>query len=185
MSNLYSINADSFSSGQIGSKLWLCEELEKLNWKSSLTWIYGGWYAITALLLLSRRNFEVSKIVSFDIDPECEPIADMINENWVWQEWKFKAQTADCSTLIPSKADLIINTSTEHFDSMDWFNNIPKGTRVILQGNNMSHDDHVVHSDTIDSFVKQYPLDNYSFIGTKEFVYPTWSFSRFMVIGIK
>jgi hypothetical protein len=79
-------NKDAFSSGQIGSKIWLCEKLEKLNWSSDLTYIYGGWYGITAFLLLSRGKFNVSKIRSLDIDPSCEPIADMINENWVWQE---------------------------------------------------------------------------------------------------
>ena len=81
---------DAFSSGQVGSKLWLCKQLEQTGWTSNLTYIYGGWYGITAFLLLSRNNFKVDQIQSFDIDPSCEPIADMINENWVWQDWKFK-----------------------------------------------------------------------------------------------
>lgn len=185
MKKLYSIDVDSFSNGQIDSKLWLCEELEKLNWSSSRTWIYGGWYSITAFLLLSRGKFNVKNIESFDIDPSCKPIADMINNNWVIKQCKFKSHTADCSVIIPDRVDLIINTSTEHFDSLDWFNNIPDGTRVVLQGNNMAHDDHVVHSDSLDSFKNLYPLRDYSFAGSKEFVYPSWGFSRFMIIGTK
>jgi hypothetical protein len=179
------INKDAFSSGQMGSKLWLCQELEQLKWSSKLTWIYGGWYGVTALLLLSREKFKVTRIESYDIDPECQYIADMINENWVCDNWKFKAHTEDCSALIANDPDLIINTSTEHFDSMDWFNNIPSGKKVILQGNNMPHDDHVVHSETLESFINHYPLAEYSYQGTKEFVYPTWEFSRYMLIGIK
>ena len=27
------VNKDAFSSGQVGSKIWLCEELEKTNYK--------------------------------------------------------------------------------------------------------------------------------------------------------
>ena len=73
------INKDIFSSGQVGSKIWLCEELEKLGWTSNLTYIYGGWCGVLGFLLLSRGNFQVNQIQSFDIDPTCEPIADMIN----------------------------------------------------------------------------------------------------------
>lgn len=179
------IDKDAFSSGQIGSKIWLCEELERLEWQSNMTYIYGGWYGITAFLLLSRGRFQVNKIRSLDLDPTCESIADMINENWVWQDWKFKAFTQDCNNYQGQYGDLIINTSTEHFESMDWFDSIPKGTRVILQGNNMLHDDHIVHSDTLDDFVTQYSLSDIVYTGQKEFVYPNWKFTRYMLIGVK
>lgn len=179
------VDKDAFSSGQIGSKIWLCEELEKTGWRSNLTHIYAGWHGITAFLLLSRNKFMVNRIESYDLDPSCEPIADMINENWVWQNWKFKAHTADCNTLNSSRADLIINTSTEHFDSLLWFNYIPPGTNVVLQGNNMPHKDHVIHSESLDDFVKEYPLSNIVYKGEKEFVYPDWSFKRYMIIGVK
>ena len=179
------IDKDAFSSGQIGSKMWLCEELEKLQWQSSLTYIYGGWYGITAFLLLSRGKFNVNKIRSLDLDPSCQPVADMINELWVWQDWKFKAFTQDCNNYEGQFGDLIINTSTEHFESMEWFNRIPKGTRVVLQGNNMPHNDHYNTTNSIEQFKKAYPLMEYAFEGSKEFVYPDWSFTRFMVIGTK
>lgn len=60
-------NKDSFSNGQIDSKLWMCRELEKLNWTSNLTHVYGGWYGVLSFLLLSRENFSVEKIESYDI----------------------------------------------------------------------------------------------------------------------
>jgi hypothetical protein len=179
------IDKDAFSSGQIGSKIWLCEELEKLNWYSSMTYIYGGWHGLTAFLLLSRGNFLVEKIRSLDIDPNCEAIADMINENWVWQGWKFKAFTQDCNLFNAPYGDLIINTSTEHFESNQWFDNIAPGTRVILQGNNMHHDEdtHIVNS--INEFADLYPLTTTLYQGSKDFVYPDWKFTRYMLIGIK
>ena len=180
------VNKDSFSNGQIASKIWLCQELEKLKWSSNLTWIYGGWYGITAFLLLSRENFLVKRIESYDSDPECEPIADLIHNNWVhFHPFKFKAYTKNCNALIPNQSDLIINTATEHFDSMEWFNNIPTGHRVILQGNNMTHDDHCVHSDSLLSFKNYYPLTEYYYIGNKDFEYNDWKFTRYMVMGTK
>ena len=179
------INKDAFSSGQVGSKIWLCEELEKLGWTSNLTYIYGGWYGILGFLLLSRGKFQVDKIRSLDIDPTCEPIADMINENYVWQDWKFKALTQDCNNYEGQFGDLIINTSTEHFETMDWYNRIIPNTRVIFQGNNMNHDDHTSNINSLDEFVSQYDLSSVDFTGELEFVYPDWSFTRYMIIGTK
>jgi hypothetical protein len=179
------INKDAFSSGQVSSKIWLCEQLEKLGWTSNLTHIYGGWYGITAFLLLSRGKFSVDNIRSLDIDPTCETIADMINENFVWQDWKFKAFTQDCNNFEGPFGDLVINTSTEHFTSNDWYNKLPKGTRVVLQGNNMNHDDHTSIINSLSEFVSQYDLSNTEYTGELDFVYPDWGFTRYMLIGTK
>lgn len=182
---IISLNRDSFSSGQISSKLWLCEKLEQTEWYSTLTHIYGGWYGMTGFLLLSRGNFKVQKIESYDIDPSCQDIADALNENWVWQNWKFKAFTRDCNQIDSKSADLIINTSTEHFESKEWFDRIPKGKRIVLQGNNMLHHDHHMNTNTLDEFKNLYPLSEFKFAGSLQFEYPTWGFARFMTIGIK
>jgi len=181
------VEADAFSSGQITSKLWLCEELEKIFDRIDQIWIYGGWYGTTAFLLRTRNNIKIGKIRSWDVDPECERIADMINENWVWQEWAFKAYTHDCNEIEPAIGcpDLIINTSTEHFNSREWWDNIPEGMTVVLQGNNMHHEDHCVYTGDLDEFIKLYPLSETYYKGQKDFKYETWGFSRFMLIGKK
>lgn len=179
------IDKDAFSSGQIGSKIWLCEELENIFDRIDNIWIYGGWYGLTAFLLFSRNNIFIKSIKNFDIDPLCQPIADMINENWVWKDWQFKSIIQDCNLLKPNNIDLIINTSTEHFESLDWWNNIPKGITVALQGNNMVHDDHVINFTDLTHFLDTFKLSKIFYKGQKEFRYPTWNFTRFMVIGVK
>ena len=178
-------NKDSFSNGQIDSKLWMCREFENLDWVSNLTHIYGGWYGLNAFLLLSREKFKTNRIESFDIDPNCEPIADMINENWVIKGWQFKAFTLDCNGYVRGGADLVINTSTEHFTTKDWFNNIRPGTRVVLQGSNMKRDDIFVKSNSLDEFLEHYPLSSIAYQGSLDFTYPDWQFTRYMVIGTK
>lgn len=182
---MITINSDAFSSGQISSKLWLCDKLENIGWQSHITHIYGGWYGMLAFLLLSRNKFNVDRIKSYDIDPTCESIADTLNENWVWQNWKFKAFTENCNSIDPSDADLTINTSTEHFESSQWFENLPKGRRVVLQSNNMQHDDHHSLTSSIDEFVARFPLSKIHLADSLEFVYPDWKFTRFMLIGLK
>ena len=120
------VHKDSFSHGQITSKIWLCEELENLQWSSDTTHIYGGWYAMTAFLLFSRGKFNVNYIESFDLDPDCEPVAKMINDNWVIQK-KFNAHTRDCSQLVEGNRDLIINTATESENNKKYLNlNFPQ-----------------------------------------------------------
>jgi hypothetical protein len=187
MSQTLNVNRDAFSSGQVGSKLWLCQELENLFESADNIWIYGGWYGVTAFLLNSRSNMRIKQIRSYDVDPQCQPVADIINENWVSKEWKFKAFTEDCNTLTPKlgNPDLIINTSTEHFESMDWWHNIPKGMIVALQGNNMPHDDHHIHTKNLKQFKKAFPLSKTLYEGQLDFNYPDWSFTRFMLIGVR
>lgn len=180
------LDKDAFSSGQVGSKIWLCEELEKLFAKIDDVAIYGGWYGILAFLLFSRNNIEIKKIRSYDIDPRCEENADLVNEFWKWQNWKFKSFTADCNSLeFIEQPDLIINTSTEHFSSLEWFEKLPAGQIVALQGADMKHDDHVFDFNDIDHFGQTFKISDVFYSGVKTFEYPNWSFKRFMVIGQK
>jgi hypothetical protein len=177
-------NADAFSHGQITSKLWLCQELEQLAWTSNYTHVYGGWHGLVSFLLLSREKFQVNRIESFDMDPGCEAIANLINENWL-KQGKFNAYTEDCNMPMLGTPDLVINTSTEHFSSLAWFDKIPKGTRVALQGNNMPHAEHVVHSNSLTDFVNQFKLADVAYSGSRDFKYPTWSFTRYMILGTR
>lgn len=180
------LDKDAFSSGQVGSKIWLCEELEKLFAKIDDIAIFGGWYSISAFLLFSRNNIEIKKIRSYDVDPRCEEIADLVNEYWKWQNWQFKSFTADCNSLILSeKPDLVINTSTEHFESLEWFDRLPAGQMVALQGADMDHNDHIFRFENIDQFIETFKISEVFYSGTKTFEYPNWSFKRFMIIGQK
>jgi hypothetical protein len=134
---------------------------------------------------LSRQRFQVDRIESFDQDKSCEPIADMINNNWVIKEWQFKAHTADCNYPLPGNPDLIINTSTEHFEQLAWFDMIAPGTRVVLQGNDLVHNDHFGNAVDLADFEEKYKLEQVVYSGTMNFNYPDWGFTRYMIIGIK
>ncbi len=181
---------DAFASGQIGSKIWLCQELEKVVPSQGLViWLLGGWYALTSFLLFSRGNLQAKYIRSFDIDPEAEKTADIINENWHYQNWMFKAFTQDVNKLeynsgeYGPQPDIVINTSTEHFHDNKWFELIPENTLVVLQSNNMPHDDHHQNVNNPEEFHKLFPLRQILYKGELEFNYPEWSFKRFMLIG--
>lgn len=180
------IALDAFSSGQMGSKIWLADELinhvDPTHYHS--IWLYGGWYALTNNIL-SIKNFPIKHVTSFDIDPNVADIACKINKLWHWHG-KFTTITQDINTIqFTELPDIIINTSVEHIESRDWFTNIPDGILVVLQSNNMAHDDHCVHHNSVSDLINDYPLSELLYSGGKRFDYDTWGFNRWMTIGIK
>lgn len=186
------INFEAWSSGQIESKLWLCREFERLNFdRPPVIWTLAGWYGVLGNLLLSRERMKILSIRSLDLDPEAVAIADKLNENWVWQGWRFKAFAADVNKIsykageFGDEPDVVINTSTEHFSSDDWFKSIPRGKWVLLQSNDMKFSDHINTVASAEELAQRYPLSQVVFSGDLGFQYPTWAFRRFMLIGKK
>jgi len=185
------INQDVFASGQILSKLWLAETLETVVKHQQINnpleiLILGGWYGQLHLFFRIRNNLKIKSTVSVDIDPEVKPVAEFLNETWVWLS-KFSAVTADANDFLYAENDFntIINTSVEHFDSKKWFENIPLGTLVVLQSNNMSHDDHHNNHNNLQDFLNEYKMSEYYYDGVKMFSYPDQQFKRYMIIGRK
>ena len=78
--------------------------------------------------------------------------------------------------------DLIINTSTEHFESLEWWDNIPFGKTVALQSCDLKLKDHVrpIHSER--QFEEIFPAKKILYSGTKKFIYPDNSFNRYTLI---
>ena len=64
---------------------------------------------------------------------------------------------------VDEQINMVVNTSCEHITPeqyMQWLNNIPKGTKIVLQSNNYSElEEHVNCSETLDEFVKKSKLN--------------------------
>lgn len=169
---------DCLSKGQLLSKLWVVDELKKVDRHLGKVHMYCGWYAILADMIFS--NLKVNRIKSFDIDRSCQKIADEININHVIAE-KFKAETANILKLKPN-ADTIINLSCEHLSNDEWFNRISEGTLVILQSNNFDKiKDHINCSSSIEEMAFKYPMSQFLYAGDLDLI----DYKRFMLIGIK
>lgn len=186
------LDQDAFASGQILSKLWLAETLEAVVKYQDITdplriLILGGWYGQLHLIFRIRKNLKIDHTTSIDLDPEVQKTAELINETWVWQSHKFSAKTADANEFSYSLEDfnLVINTSVEHIESDQWFKNIPDGCLVILQSNDMQHDDHHNNHQSLQDFVNEYKMSEYYYDGVKAFSYPGQIFKRYMIIGRK
>jgi hypothetical protein len=186
------LDKDAFSSGQILSKVWLAEELEKVVINNNLPQplsilCLGGWYGVVNFILQLRSNINVEKFRSIDIDSTACENADLLNKSWVWQSWQFKSICDDANTFSYSSAEFntVINTSIEHIEGHQWFDRIPKSSLVVLQSNNMAHDDHCHNHSSLGDFQSEFAISQVLFAGEKLFKYPNWSFKRFMIIGVK
>ncbi len=181
------IDSDAFSAGQIESKIWAVEELEKVAHTDLLRIsILGGWYGLFHFIIKVRNNIKVDWCRSYDIDTSACSTANVINNAWECKEWSFRAYPKDANILAYTDGtNCVINTSTEHFTSNQWYKNIPGNMLVVLQGNDLDIEDHVNKPDSLNHFKEMHPLSNILFEGTKTFVFENGSFTRYMIIGYK
>ena len=183
------MNFDSFSHGQIISKLWLCEHLEPYLPEKATVFILGSWYNLLGLMMLIRNHNQYQSILGIDIDTEAVSVADKLCETWIIEK-KLCNKVGDANTYMLSGHDVVINCSPEHMDSIDWLKNIVKGTLVCIQSSDMENDGDVwdikQHTPSMESFVEKYQLDNVLFCGTLPIHYENGKgYNRFMLIGKK
>ena len=169
---------DAFWQGQLKSKEWLITNLRKNVNKFVSIDIHGGWVGVLASMIF-QSDIHVTNVRSVDIDPACEPIANMMNKK---EEMvgKFRAVTADMCT-IRSDADVIVNTSCEHItqDQYDlWLSGMPYNSLLVLQSNNYDIPEHVRTASSLEEFKQQCHI---KVLWAGELELPLYK--RFMVIG--
>lgn len=188
------MDIDSFSDGQIQSKIWLCRELENAVEKFPEDFdaplrvsVLAGWSGMLPFLMFSRGKLNLEQVDLFDMNFVATATSRIINDSWKFRK-KFFAHTVNINTkdFNTVNSNLWVNTSVEHFDDDRWWNTIPPGSKVILQGNNMNHDEHVrkFHSpeDLKDMFA---PWAEVYYLGGLDFEYDSLAFTRYMIIAKK
>ena len=181
------IDSDAFSAGQIESKIWAAEELEKIAAHIHILriTILGGWYGLLHFILKSRGRQMIEWCRSYDLDASACSVANVLNNTW-GKNWAFRAIPKDANTVTyDDNTNCVINTSTEHFDNQEWFDQIPEGTLCVLQGNDLAIDDHVNRPNNLEHFKKMYSLSIILFEGQKYFDFETNPYTRYMIIGHK
>ena len=169
---------DAFWQGQLKSKEWLITNLRRNINKFVSIDIHGGWVGVLASMIF-QSDIHVTSIRSIDIDPTCEPIANMMNKK---EEMvgKFRAVTADMCD-IRSDADVVINTSCEHItqDQYDlWLSGMPYNSLLVLQSNDYDIPEHVRTASSLEEFKQQCHI---KVLWAGQLELPLYN--RFMVIG--
>lgn len=171
---------DAFWQGQMKSKEWLIEELEKLVWSEPVTVdIHCGWVGVLASMLF-QSDVPVGLIQSIDIDPTIQHVAINMNKMEHFNG-KFRAIVKDINDF-HSYADVIINTSCEHItqdEYNEWLSNLPMDRLIILQSTNYDIDEHKRIATSLDDFISQSKIKKILYSGELELL----KYNRYMIIG--
>lgn len=171
---------DALSDGQIVSKLWLIDELGKLNVTNKDVGVFGGWIGILCRMI--QDYLPVSNISNIELDGSLHLIntytAPFSNFRFIHSDmFDFDYQNTEF--------DIYINTSAEHIESLSkWVNLIPSKKIICVQSNNyFSHHQHINCVNTADELKSQILASQ----NIKEILYtgtlPLHSYNRFMVIA--
>jgi hypothetical protein len=193
---------DCFSRGQLQSKLWLVNELKKLDVELGTVFLCAGWYATLAVMLFESK-IKIDKIRSFDVNSSTVDIAEVFNKPWFTDQWKFKSLIQDIHDIdyrehtwqywsnannrmsypITDIPNTIINTSCEHVENFEeWYDKIPTGKLVVLQGNDYFEiPEHVNCSINIEEFSNSSPMTTVLYEGALDLP----KYTRFMKIGYR
>lgn len=175
---------DAFWDGQVHSKIWLSEILNE-HYGSKIPsniYIFGGWLGVLANILFQNSKFYVDTIYNIDLDPWCKPNSEKLNQTYVNMQ-RYHAEIADMREYqYDDTADIVINTSTEHVTQEiydQWYDNIPYGSLVVVQGNDFfSCDEHVRCSISLDDFIIMNRVTDPIFAGQLK----TSMYNRFMCV---
>lgn len=175
----------SFSDDLVISKLWLIKELSGLQSEFGTIYVLGSWFGNLAMLMVAR-DLEFEQIINVDTDEKALTDSGRILSKLGLDD-RVTTAKADANDLSYSDLDdngLVVNTSCNNIKGRDWFDNIPKGTMVALQGRDTDPGSPNLFDD-VESFSGAYPLEKTLFTGTLRLRDPETAYHRFMVIGIR
>ena len=165
----------SVNENQEKCKQWLienCNEYLKLLVNPKIV-VLAGWYGNLANRLLKYGN-----VTSIDIDSNCKMVGEKL----------YKDVSFDTKNIIDyntKKYDVVACTSCEHLTQSEFdkvFNNIEKGTLVILQSNNYFEiKDHKNCFNSLQEFVDSVKFEKLLYKGHIDLP----KYTRFMVIGVR
>ena len=173
----------SSTTSQLQGKLWLINELQKLDLKFTKVCLVGGWFAqlITPLLF---DNFKVDIIHNYDIDEDAQLISYKFNRRYK-ELGKYKAiRTNTLIHPLKEEYDLVINTSCEHMYPMKKlreYNPDLKSWFVLQSTNETKFKDHINCVNSTKELAEQGELKQILYEGQLTL---DNGMTRFMVIGI-
>jgi hypothetical protein len=169
---------------QVGSKLWLIDELGRhCDLSASSLVMLGAWYGILPLIINWRLADPPRQMVCIDSDPTvCEAGVRMIGSLYSDIEYRCADVMAlNYGALDTCHPPVVINTICEHLPDLPrWWARIPPGQLVVVQNNNYTEcPDHINCVRGTEQFRQQCPFSELLFEGALHFP----ELDRFMLIG--
>jgi hypothetical protein len=186
---------ESFRHGLVVSKLWLCEELERVLDQKNIhqpdVHVLGSWSNILSFMMVVRRPHSYKNFIGYDIDPTAKDIADKLCDAWLFEKPNIKNVISNVNEIYypTENTNVIVNCSVDHLPDTVWFDKLPSNSIVCIQAVDIDIPDEPWAirqvTPTLDTLIDRYPMTALQFSGTKRIQYETWGYNRFMIIGVK
>lgn len=180
----------SYTPDLVFSKLWLARELKQILEQQHIdsvpvAYILGSWYSNLSTIL-RRTGVPIEKIVDVEQRGEWLETGQQLQQSMNIQgveHMQADANEVDYRQL--QQPGIVINTSTNDIADHGWFDHIPEGTIVVLQGRDSVPDgaEHTYKSP--EDLLQMYPLELVLYSGTWDLEDPETPYQRSMAIGIK
>lgn len=173
----------SFTHDLTKSKVWLMQELAKVQPEISTIYILGSWYGNLALCMTLDPVSKVNKFINVETNKSMLDQSRRMMDHIGARNVEYMNQ--DANKLDYRQVDnnsVVINASLTDMDGTKWFDNIPDDTLVVMQAR-----------DNVDSkpfystqdILKKFPLNDVLYQGELELQDPETKYTRYMVIGRK
>lgn len=167
----------------IRSKVWLLQKLEQLRPRVGTVYILGSWYGNLSLYMTLQPRLEHGRIINVDRHAgRLRTGAALLRAAGARDVENMHRDANDLDYRQLGQDGVVINTSLNDIQGDEWFQNIPRGTLVVLQAR-----DHVPNEkfSSVRDVMAQYPLSEILYAGTRRLRDPETGYHRFMVIGIR
>ena len=182
--------AGSYTPDLVFSKLWLARELRNILQQQGIdsvpvAYVLGSWYSNLSTVL-RKTGVPIHKIVDVERRGEWLKTGQQLQQDMNIQgvqHMQADANRIDYRQL--QQPGIVINTSTNDIADHGWFDHIPEGTIVVLQGRDSvpAGAEHTYNSPA--DLLQMYPLEHVLYSGTWDLTDPETPYQRSMVIGIK
>jgi hypothetical protein len=194
---------DAMSRSQMRSKIWLVEELVKIQPAFNNIVLLAGWFGQLRFIL--EKSIKFNKLRNVELDQSACEVSDYVFNLYGLDNYKIKSVNANVNSLTMHKngyewevenfkegtkysekflPDLIINTSAEHMTE-EWYNQIrfkqmESNPIVAIQSNNLFDiPDHINCVHSVDHMKKKFPMKEILFEGELQLK----GYKRVMLIG--
>lgn len=180
----------SYTSDLILSKLWLAQQLQQAMQQQGIdripvAYVLGAWYGNVSAIL-RKAGLPIDIIV--DVEKNRRWLTQGREIHQAWNLSNIGYLNADVNQIKYDKLSspaLVINTSTNDIADHGWFDAIPSGTMVVLQGRDRVAAGAEHSFRNADELLAMFPLEQVLYQGTKKLQDPETAYQRSMVIGIK
>ena len=176
----------SFTRDLIISKLWLLDTLQALDAPRFHTaYILGSWYGNLSLFMIAQR-MPVNHIINVDRGrwlAASKKLAQRLGFSKGIEYMQADANDLDYRQATPPS--IVINTSVNDMPNAGWFDAVPPGTWVAVQGRNHVGLGAANDYRSLEEFDLAYPLSQTLSLDSIELRDPEVKYSRWMKIGIK